>query len=402
MATFTNNSNNGNNNTSSTSMNNITRPFGDDEEELHPIDAMHPCCVKEAKSRSKALKRREAFEKVDITRIALERRKVAKNLPTPSSSIERLHIHSEDCTSDCTMLYNEEEDVNDNNNNNMITNNSMKEYEKKLTKIGGYVRENDKDENSDDGSDTDSDLDAMLEGFETSNNIFEDNLEHIKNKRLAKLKLDVAENALKRERMKAIQGAPLKQIAEDDIGRILQNAERAICLIVEDGIIFEDRGERELQNLTQNEFVAKCIYDRMKAMAPHVLYTRFTYLTEPSASFASNFKLTSLPAIICIDYCNVIAQTKSIVEISNGSLNIRAIITAFDDWLDVVGMLKPKDGYHLSSSSSNNNNNNDDDEDVEDESLDVYECGVEGCHKHFQHEHIGMDGEGRDADTLNF
>ena len=47
---------------------------------------------------------------------------------------------------------------------------------KKLTKIGGYVRENDKDENSDDGSDTDSDLDAMLEGFETSNNIFEDNL----------------------------------------------------------------------------------------------------------------------------------------------------------------------------------------------------------------------------------
>ena len=58
-------------------------------------------------------------------------------------------------------------------------------------------------------------------------------------------------------------------------------------------------------------------------------------------------------------------------------------------------------GNHLSS-SSNNNNNNDDDEDVEDESLDVYECGVEGCHKHFQHEHIGMDGEGRDADTLNF
>ena len=218
-------------------------------------------------------------------------------------------------------LYNEEEDVNNNNNNNnMITNNSMKEYEKKLTKIGGYVRENDKDENSDDGSDTDSDLDAMLEGFETSNNIFEDNLDHIKNKRLAKLKLDVAENALKRERMKAIQGAPLKQIAEDDIGRILQNAERAICLIVEDGIIFEDRGERELQNLTQNEFVAKCIHDRMKAMAPHVPYTRFTYLTEPSASFASNFKLTSLPAIICIDYCNVIAQTKSIVEISNGSV----------------------------------------------------------------------------------
>ena len=38
MATFTNNSNNGNNNTSSTSMNNITRPFGDDE--VHPIDAM--------------------------------------------------------------------------------------------------------------------------------------------------------------------------------------------------------------------------------------------------------------------------------------------------------------------------------------------------------------------------
>ena len=34
--------------------------------------------------------------------------------------------------------------------------------------------------------------------------------------------------------------------------------------------------------------------------------------------------------------------------------------------------------------------------------MDVYECGVEGCHKHFQHEHIGMDGEGRDADTLNF
>ena len=61
----------------------------------------------------------------------------------------------------------------------------------------------------------------------------------------------------------------------------------------------------------------------------------------------------------------MIAQTKSIVEISNGSLNIRAIITAFDDWLDVVGMLRPKDGYHLSS-SSNNNNNNDDDEDVED------------------------------------
>ena len=153
------------------------------------------------------------------------------------------------------------------------------------------------------------DLDAMLEGFETSNNIFEDNLEHIKNKRLAKLKLDVAENALKRERMKAIQGAPLKQIAEDDIGRILQNAERAICLIVEDGIIFEDRGERELQNLTQNEFVAKCIYDRMKAMAPHVPYTQFIYLLAPSASFVSSFKLNSLPTIICLDYWFTIVVT---------------------------------------------------------------------------------------------
>ena len=83
----------------------------------------------------------------------------------------------------------------------------------------------------------------MLEGFETSDNLFEDNLEHLKDKRLAKLKVDVAENALKREQMQAIQGVPMKQVTEEDIARIIQNAQRAVCLIVRDESIFIQKGK---------------------------------------------------------------------------------------------------------------------------------------------------------------
>ena len=43
-------------------------------------------------------------------------------------------------------------------------------------------------------------------------------------------------------------------------------------------------------------------------------------------------------------------------------LNIRAIITAFDDWLDVVGMLKSERRISFIIIIINNNNNNDDDE----------------------------------------
>ena len=360
----------------------------DDGEEVHPLDAMHPCCLKEAKLRKKALQRYEALAKVDITRIALERTKLEKALPPPSSSIENLHMHSGCCDDNCNVMektnYTEEEpgaeDVK-----------PAEDYGTILKQNGGYVREADEDE---DDEDTDSDLDAMLEGFETSDNIFEDNLEHLKDKRLAKLKVDVAENALKREQMQAIQGVPMKQVTEEDIARIIQNAQRAVCLIVRDESIFIQKGERELQALTQEEFISKCVHDRMKAMAPHVPYTQFTYLSEPSAKLMENFKLNALPAIICIDYCNVIAQTKSIVEMTDGSLNIRSIISNFDTWLDNIGMLRPKDF------SDHRDLGADKSSDEESDFEEIYDCGIEGCKKHFPHEHIGADGLGRDADTL--
>ena len=145
-----------------------------------------------SKARKKALQRYEALAKVDITRIALERTKLEKALPPPSPSIKNLHMHSGCCDDNCNVMektnYTEEEpgaeDVK-----------PAEDYGTILKQNGGYVREADEDE---DDEDTDSDLDAMLEGFETSDNIFEDNLEHLKkDKRLAKLKVDVAENALK-------------------------------------------------------------------------------------------------------------------------------------------------------------------------------------------------------------
>ena len=358
----------------------------DDGDDVHPLDAMHPCCLKEAKLRKEALRRYEALSKVDITRIALERTKLEKFLPVPSPSIDHLHIHSGCCDDDCNAIekttYTEEEaepeDVK-----------PMAEYGKILKQKGGYVREADVDE---DDEDTDSDLDAMLEGFETSDNIFEDNLEHLKDKRLAKLKVDVAEKALKREQMRAIQGEPMKRVTEEDIARLIQNAQRAVCLIVRDESIFIEKGERELQALTQAEFISKCVHDRMKAMAPHVPYTQFAYLSEPSAKLMANFKLNTLPAIICIDYCNVIAQTKSIVEMADGSLNIRSIISTFDTWLDTVGMLRPKDF------SDHRNPGDGESSDEASDLEEIYDCGIEGCKKHFPHEHIGTDG--RDADTL--
>ena len=114
--------------------------------------------------------------------------------------------------------------------------------------------------------------------------------------------------------MQAIQVVPMKQVTEEDIARIIQNAQRAVCLIVRDESIFIQKGERELQALTQEEFISKCVHDRMKAMAPHVPYTQFIFLSEPSAKLMENFKLNALPAIICIDYCNVIAQTSLLLK----------------------------------------------------------------------------------------
>ena len=80
----------------------------DDGEEVHPLDAMHPCCLKEAKLRKKALQRYEALAKVDITRIALERTKLEKALPPPSPSrTQKLNISleiNENSNSHCEAL----------------------------------------------------------------------------------------------------------------------------------------------------------------------------------------------------------------------------------------------------------------------------------------------------------
>ena len=65
-------------------------------------------------------------------------------------------------------------------------------------------------------------------------------------------------------------------------------------------------------------------------------------------------------------------------------------------------MLRPKD-FNGNYNTRNDVEEEEDDDDNDDgENFDVYECGVAGCNKHFMHEHIGIDGKGRDADTLGF
>ena len=243
--------------------------------------------------------------------------------------------------------------------------------------------------------DTDSDLDAMLDGFdEGPSTVFEENLEHLKDQRLARLKHSIAADDLERRKFIEMQQAAteLRVVNETDVQKVLQKAQRAVVLVVSDQQPFFERSERDLEALEPKDFISKIVNDRMTAMARVVHGSLFYRLEAPSSSFLSSFRIASLPCIVCIDCCNIVAKTSSMDELtSDGSLGIRDIIQKFDDWVEVAGMLKPTSRLAASSSARASDSE-------EDEGEEVYECGMAGCGKKFFHEHIGV--EGRDAATL--
>ena len=96
---------------------------------------------------------------------------------------------------------------------------------------------------------------------------------------------------------------------------------------------FGSTGQSQLISLTEKkDFISKIVNDRMTAMARVVHGSLFYRLEAPSSSFLSSFRIASLPCIVCIDCCNIVAKTSSMDELtSDGSLGIRDIIQKFDD-----------------------------------------------------------------------
>ena len=326
------------------------------EVDAHPFDSMHPCCIKETKMRTKALENYEKMAAVDITRIALERKHInIASLPDPREHTAGCCSHKHDNTKEL---------------------------------LSEMVQ---------DSSDSDSDLDAMLDGFDADQpaNIFEENLDHLKQRRLARLKHDLAEEGVRRRHHEAVR-TELRVTDETAIGGILRNAQRAVCLIVADKSLFLPKTDSELESLLPKEFIARIINDRMKAMAPYLFPTQFLRLEAPSSTFLSNFHISvsNLPMIMCLDMCNVVAKTSSMEEFTDGTLGIRKTIQNFDDWVEKAGMLKPSTTMLGSNANARLSDGDDDDADG------AFECGQSGCLKTFYHEHIGINGRGRDAQTL--